>query len=333
MRACRRSLHVCLQSNQFSVLLSRRARSPLEETALSNIPSSSFQILSMEPPRMPTANSCVFPGYSSYPFPAEWGSMKGNAGLCGPLPEDGNGVPEQFWNCAEISIANSPVTPTTTAPVPAPLISTSPAPSYQYTSAPVASTPAPVAPTFVEPTSVPLTSGGTCGSGSVGNGICPNPSLCCSEWGHCGTGAAYCGDNPDPNTQVPVTYPPTPAPVVPTGLPWEEWVISTDARCGPNEADARGSCSAICTCDDDCALGQHCWSVFSNYCGSKPQPEVCSEAPKGGFRCGVSGLVARETCGSECAFDSECVSGEICFTVNVNLCDCGNGRRLCGKPN
>jgi hypothetical protein len=120
-------------------------------------------------------------------------------------------------------------------------------------------------------------------------------SVARSEWGHCGTGAAYCGDNPDPNTQVPVTDPPTPAPVIPTGLPWEEWVISTDAHCGPNEANARGSCSAICTCDDDSALGQHCWSVFSNYCGSKPQPEVCSEAPKGGFRCGVSELVACET--------------------------------------
>jgi hypothetical protein len=72
--------------------------------------------------------------------------MKGNAGLCGPLPEDGNGVPEQFWNCAEISITNGPVTPTTIAPVLAPLVTTSPAPSYQYTSALVAPTPASVVP-------------------------------------------------------------------------------------------------------------------------------------------------------------------------------------------
>jgi surface protein len=33
----------------------------------------------------------------------------------------------------------------------------------------------------------------TCGSGSVGNGLCPNPNACCSNWGWCGYGVDYCG--------------------------------------------------------------------------------------------------------------------------------------------
>ncbi|KAI9199603.1 uncharacterized protein BJ171DRAFT_518035 [Polychytrium aggregatum] len=33
---------------------------------------------------------------------------------------------------------------------------------------------------------------GTCGGGSVGNGICQDPSLCCSQWGWCGSGPSYC---------------------------------------------------------------------------------------------------------------------------------------------
>jgi len=54
-----------------------------------------------------TANSCKHEGYAEYPFPEEWGSdVALYPGLpdCGEVPSDGNGVPEQFWNCAEIKI-------------------------------------------------------------------------------------------------------------------------------------------------------------------------------------------------------------------------------------
>ena len=34
---------------------------------------------------------------------------------------------------------------------------------------------------------------GTCGNAQRGNGRCPNASLCCSQYGWCGTGSAYCG--------------------------------------------------------------------------------------------------------------------------------------------
>lgn len=50
-----------------------------------------------------TANSCVHEGYDSYKWPKGWNDH-GNLGVCKNIPEDGNGVPEQFWNCAEVRI-------------------------------------------------------------------------------------------------------------------------------------------------------------------------------------------------------------------------------------
>jgi hypothetical protein len=54
-----------------------------------------------------TANSCKHDGYADYPFPNEWG---GDVALypglpdCGEVPPDGNGVPEQFWNCGRFAL-------------------------------------------------------------------------------------------------------------------------------------------------------------------------------------------------------------------------------------
>merc|ERR1712157_330488 len=39
---------------------------------------------------------------------------------------------------------------------------------------------------------------GTCGGGNRGNGICLDQSLCCSEYGYCGTGTDFCGDYDTP---------------------------------------------------------------------------------------------------------------------------------------
>ena len=54
-----------------------------------------------------TANSCIHEGYAEYDWPKKWFDNR-HLPLCDtPLPEDGNGVPEQFWNCAEVTIVNS----------------------------------------------------------------------------------------------------------------------------------------------------------------------------------------------------------------------------------
>jgi hypothetical protein len=54
-----------------------------------------------------TANSCKHEGYDKYQFPVSWGDdpkLYNTMEDCGEVPEDGNGVPEQFWNCAEVRI-------------------------------------------------------------------------------------------------------------------------------------------------------------------------------------------------------------------------------------
>ena len=47
-----------------------------------------------------TGNSCKDVGYDTYNWPN--GFYPGNIPVCDqPLPHDGRGVPEQFWNCGK----------------------------------------------------------------------------------------------------------------------------------------------------------------------------------------------------------------------------------------
>ncbi len=90
----------------------------------------------------------------------------------------------------------APVKVPVPAPVPVPVKAPVPAPVPAPVKAPV---PAPVP----APIPAPVSTSGTCGGGNVGNGICPGGTLCCSSYGWCGTGSAYCG-NPVP-VQAPVS--------------------------------------------------------------------------------------------------------------------------------
>mmetsp|Transcript_40066 Transcript_40066/g.58562 ORF Transcript_40066/g.58562 Transcript_40066/m.58562 type:complete len:216 (+) Transcript_40066:1004-1651(+) len=47
-----------------------------------------------------TSNSCIYPGYDTYGFPEHWNNIN-IVPECASIPEDGNGPPEQFWNCGE----------------------------------------------------------------------------------------------------------------------------------------------------------------------------------------------------------------------------------------
>lgn len=51
----------------------------------------------------------------------------------------------------------------------------------------------PTNPPTASPTSPPVNDSDMCGDGNIGNGNCPDPTHCCSKWGYCGTGDAYCG--------------------------------------------------------------------------------------------------------------------------------------------
>ena len=71
-----------------------------------------------------TGNSCTGSGYNSYAFPTGWE----NAGpVCGHIPSDGIGVPEQFWNCGEIYVGDG-MPSLTPAPTPAPVPMPTPTP-------------------------------------------------------------------------------------------------------------------------------------------------------------------------------------------------------------
>jgi len=149
-----------------------------------------------------TANSCAHDGYKDYDWPdPSWKPT--NLGLC-IIPPDGRGVPEQFWNCAEISIIpSSPTNPPTLSP---PIAPTTAQPSVAPTEP---TTAAPVPP----PTPTPPPVIGTCGGGQVGNGVCSDPNNCCSEWGWCGTSPEHCAA-PPPTPPPPPTAPTPPTPPV-----------------------------------------------------------------------------------------------------------------------
>lgn len=172
-----------------------------------------------------TANSCRHPGYDNITLPADWNEDYSHLSVCNVDDSDGgNGSPERFWNCAEISITTDGITPTISAPVPAPSAPITNAPYSPPSISSPSSTPPPV--------QVPTNGGvlGTCGGGNRGNGVCPDLNLCCSQWGHCGSTPIYCGNQGPtvpPTTLPPVapTMPPTPTPAPVTRPP---------TTCGPN---------------------------------------------------------------------------------------------------
>jgi len=125
-----------------------------------------------------------------------------------PLPNPDFNVltPERFINCAEVTVAGDQVPP---PPFPAPTL--------QPPSPPVVS---PVPPPVVSPPVVDPDVIGTCGQGNTGNGVCPNNSMCCSKWGHCGyADTGHCTEVApifdDGPTGGPVPSPPVSTPVSP----------------------------------------------------------------------------------------------------------------------
>jgi hypothetical protein len=115
------------------------------------------------------ANSCLPKGYTQYPFPSGW--SPGNLPLCPDVYQDSGGLPEQFWNCADVRINSS---------------------------------------SGGSPTPVPPPSGATCGGGIRGNGVCARGGECCSQWGWCGTSSAHCSGQPtSPSPPPPTPTPPS----------------------------------------------------------------------------------------------------------------------------
>jgi len=173
----------------------------------------------------------------------------------------------------------------------------------------------------------PVEEYGTCGGGGIGDGRCA-PGLCCSKYGFCGTGDLYCtGYTPchlpekdkiscDEEAQIIIDNTPLP----------EELQPETGYRCGFSELDARGNCKKQCTHHVQCSKGEECWGVQLNYCNTFEEGKhpVCTnlDLADNDARCGVDEASARGHCGKKCEQDDHCGDGEFCFPTLENLCEC-----------
>jgi len=211
-----------------------------------------------------TGNSCTAEGYGMYPFPSPIWTSSG-VSTCSDIPADGNGVPEQFWNCAEIYINGNG------GPVPNPPTPTPPTPTVP--------TPTPPTPTVPTPTSPPST---PCGGGIVGDGICEDSNLCCSQYGWCGSSTAHCSGNP-PGTPAPTPVPVPPSPtVVPPPTPIREDDSRLIAYLGnwqscPTTAEVAAYTHIIIA-----FAVSYTWNPNKNICSSTCQismPPICNNAP------------------------------------------------------
>jgi hypothetical protein len=94
------------------------------------------------------------------------------------------------------------------------------------------------------------------------------------------------------------------------------FVLNSTPRCGKSEIDARELCKPICATDSDCGMGEFCWSVHSNYCGSIPQRVYDAPVQSSvNSRCGVSEEMARTFCGEPCSWQCS-KPGESCISVS-----------------
>lgn len=130
-----------------------------------------------------TGNSCKDVGYDTYDWPD--GFYPGNLPTCSqPLPEDGRGVPEQFWNCAELKVSNEcdgpEVTTTSTTST-----TSSSSTSVSTTNGTGATVTTSATVTTTSTTTQSNQGEGTCKAetGACGPDKPCGEGLCCSQWG------------------------------------------------------------------------------------------------------------------------------------------------------
>lgn len=213
-----------------------------------------------------TANSCNPEGYHEYfdknntPEHPEYGlAYNGVIPDCeaddayplAPLPNPNlpGTTPERFINCAEVTITGEPSTPTNP-----------PFDEEEEEEEPVSEPVSNNNPTVV----------GTCGGGSRGNGICPDQSMCCSEWGYCGTEETGHCDGSTPVTSAPSVAPVTPS--TPTG---------DNDNDGHGDGDSRmiaylGNWHS-CPTDEQLAQYTHIVIAFAVSYTWSPSKNICSE--------------------------------------------------------
>lgn len=152
---------------------------------------------------------------------------------------------------------------------------------------------------------------GQCASGEVGDGFCPDESLCCSDWGYCGSGENYCFT---------------------TRIYDEDTGEENDGTCGGGGV-GNGECSSGMCCSrfGFCGEGElYCTGQNGlesddtldegeQTIKNSPLPENLK--PEFGFRCGVTEVDARSNCKSECTHHVQCSNGDECWGVQLNYCN------------
>ena len=210
-----------------------------------------------------TANSCNPIGYETYAFPAADWHNPGLPSCVNPLPETtGSTPPEQFWNCADVTItASEGDRPPSTAP--------SDEPSSQPVSAPI-EVPTP-SPTLVPALPPSPPSEGTCcywpidesactvgcNSGSIATGWCAESEAqclnCAGKW--CGVSAVPAPPTPVPSASAPT--PPVPNPEAYCCY-WPNDESACSVGCGPGSL-ATGWCAES---------EERCLNCAGKWCGA-----------------------------------------------------------------
>ena len=138
---------------------------------------------------------------------------------------------------------------------------------------------------------------GTCGYGSVGNGICADTSLFCSQWGWCGNSAAHCAEE-DPAI---ITSTPTMSPTNLLALPTNTDDDESSEDNPPPEADEHSRLVAYLGNWQSCPTPEqydqythiviafavsYTWNPGKNSCSAScdiATPPVCNDAPNPGL--------------------------------------------------
>mmetsp|Transcript_26890 Transcript_26890/g.64535 ORF Transcript_26890/g.64535 Transcript_26890/m.64535 type:complete len:846 (+) Transcript_26890:343-2880(+) len=156
---------------------------------------------------------------------------------------------------------------------------------------------------------------GQCANGNEGDGFCPEKSLCCSDWGYCGSGEQYCfstrinselsesGDGTDDGTCG--------GGGAGDGNCRDDLCCSKFGFCGEGEL--------FCTGINELQESDESAGAAEQVIKNSPLPE--NLIPEFGFRCGVTEVDARSNCKSECTHLVQCAVGEECWGVQLNYCN------------
>jgi len=155
------------------------------------------------------------------------------------------------------------------------------------------------------------------GNGNVGDDFCFDESLCCSDWGYCGSGENYCFhtkmyvDGPEEE------YGTCGGGGVGDGTCMLGLCCSRYGFCGEGDLYCTGqnTCGSSTQLEVSCASDDEAQTIIN----SNPLPEDLK--PEFGYRCGFSEVDARSNCKPECTHHVQCSDGEECWGVQLNYCN------------